>query len=253
MDVKLRDRFLAGWTKYFPDVELPIVFFYTDAADRGKLLRTPNRHRCLICDLGRVRRGASVSFAHDTVGCLGGKRYLGFSQALRPEFPYFLSCGIPGKIKGERYKKSPELVTEQMKHQLPFSAPARYIVFKRWDRLEEVDDPLAAIFFAAPDVLAALFTLANFDEARSDAVITPFCAGCAAIVHYPYHQLATEHPRAILGMFDISARPCVPADRLTFAIPWPKFLRMIADMEASFLTTASWGKVKRRLQKSPTI
>jgi len=253
MDINLKERFLAGWTKYFPGAELPIVFFYTDDPDQGKPLRPPTRHRCLICDLGRVRRGTSVCFAHNTIGCLGGKRYLGFPQALRPEFPYFLSTGIPGQKKCERFKKSPKLVTEQMKHQLPFAAPARYIVFKRWDRLEEGDDPLAAIFFAAPDVLAALFTLANFDETRSDAVITPPCAGCAAIVHYPYRQLAAERPRAILGMFDISARPCVPPDRLTFAVPWPKFLRMVANMDVSFLTTATWGKVRRRLQKRPTI
>jgi len=29
-----------------------------------------------------------------------------------PHFEYFLSCGIPGKLEGERYKKSPELVKE---------------------------------------------------------------------------------------------------------------------------------------------
>lgn len=27
-----------------------------------------------------------------------------------PNFEYFLSCGIPGKLEGERYKKTPELV-----------------------------------------------------------------------------------------------------------------------------------------------
>ena len=33
-----------------------------------------------------------------------------FTQAGSPTFDYFLSCGIPGTVEGERYKKSPELV-----------------------------------------------------------------------------------------------------------------------------------------------
>lgn len=33
---------------------------------------------------------------------------------IRPDFEYFLSCGIPGKMEGEPDKKSPELVKEIM-------------------------------------------------------------------------------------------------------------------------------------------
>jgi hypothetical protein len=39
-----------------------------------------------------------------------------------------------------------------------------YIVFKRWDKLDEGDDPTAMVFFAVSDALSGLFTLANFDE-----------------------------------------------------------------------------------------
>ena len=31
--------------------------------------------------------------------------YLGFSEKVRPNFEFFLSCGIQGKFEGERYKK----------------------------------------------------------------------------------------------------------------------------------------------------
>ena len=47
-----------------------------------------------------------------------------------PNFEYFLSCGIPGELEGERYKKSPEIVLEFMKKAPCFKAPARYTVFK---------------------------------------------------------------------------------------------------------------------------
>jgi hypothetical protein len=49
-------------------------------------------------------------------------------------------------------------------------------------------------------------------------------------------------------MFDVSARPFVPEDTLTFAAPLSKFTRMIDNMEESFLITASWEKVQKRIK-----
>ena len=140
------------------------------------------------------------------------------------------------------------LVEQQLKQHPPFEAPGSTIVFKRWDRLDEQDDPAVVVFFAPSDVLSGLFTLANFDEVDSQAVIAPFGAGCASIVYHPLHELESQRPRAVLGMFDVSARPCVPSEVLTFAIPWPKFVRMVENMEESFLITGSWHKVRTRMR-----
>jgi uncharacterized protein (DUF169 family) len=183
------------------------------------------------------------------VGCPGGKKYLGFAENLMPDFEYFLSCGIPGKMEGERYKKTPEMVKEYMqKHAPAMKAPGRFIIFKRWDKLEEADNPEVVIFYTRPDVLAGLFTLASFDEAEQNMVIAPFGSGCASIVQYPYLETKEAAPRAIIGMFDISARPFVPADMLTFAVPLSKFTRMVDNMEESFLITPSWAKVQKRIK-----
>ncbi|MCS7186282.1 MAG: DUF169 domain-containing protein, partial [Armatimonadota bacterium] len=178
----------------------------------------------------------------------GGRRYLGFSQELRPDFEHFLSHGIPGKVEGERYKKSPELVRELLKFYQPIQAPAKYAVFKRWDKLEPNDEPMVVIFVEKPDLIAALFTLANYDHPDLNGAIAPFGSGCSSIVYNPLRELQSENPRAVLGMFDISARPYVPPENLTIAIPWTKFIRMVDNMEESFLTTSSWEKVKRRLK-----
>ena len=48
---------------------------------------------------------------------------------------------------------------------------------------------MVAIFFAPPNVLSGLFTLANFDEPLPNGVIAHFGAGCASIVDYPYKEL----------------------------------------------------------------
>jgi len=103
------------------------------------------------------------------------------------------------------------------------------------------------IFFALPDVLSGLFTLSGFDESDVNAVIAPFCAGCGSIVHWPFLEQQAERPRAVLGMFDVSARPYVQKQLLTFAAPMRKFSRMLDNMDESFLTTHSWERVKARL------
>jgi hypothetical protein len=164
-----------------------------------------------------------------------------------PNFEYFLSCGIPGKLEGERYKKNPALVREAMKYSPVFKAPRSFIVFKRWDLIEESDDTDVVIFFATPDILSGLFTLANFDESEPNGVFSPFGSGCSTIVQYPYLEKSSGHPRGVIGMFDISARPYVPSNTLTFSVPMNRFVKMIENMEESFLITGSWKRVQKRI------
>jgi len=249
MDTEFKERFLKDWNRYFPGAALPVGFYYSHSADPKCMPKPPKGHRCMIGDLTKARGGKTVIFNADAIGCGGGKRYCGFAQKLAPQFEYFLSYGIPGKLEGERYKKSPEMVKELMKHQKPSKAPGEYIVFKRWDHMEKDDQPLVVIFFATPDVLSGLFTLANFDEPNPNGVFSPFCAGCASIVDYPYKELKSSENRAVLGMFDVSARPSVPSTVLTLAVPWPKFVRMVDNMKESFLITKSWNKIKARMKK----
>jgi hypothetical protein len=239
--------FAQRWKKYFAAAELPIGYFYADQVRAEDLHETVNEHRCLIGNLNRVRAGFPFVYDAAMPGCSGGKRYSGFSQKLRPKFEYFLSCGIPGEMEGERYKKSPELVEQYLKDRPPFQAPGKHLVFKRWDKFRADEQPLAVIFFAAPDVLAGLFTLANYDVAHPDGVIAPMGSGCASIITYPYLEANSENPRCILGMFDVSARPRVPASTLTFAIPMERFEQMVRNMDESFLITGSWNSVRERL------
>ena len=70
-------------------------------------------------------------------------------------------------MEGERYLRTPEHVKEFLKYQQRLPVGGKNLVFKRWDKLEEHDNPEVAIFFATPDVLSGLFTLANFDQAQS--------------------------------------------------------------------------------------
>jgi hypothetical protein len=247
MKPDLNETFISRWKKYFPKAELPIAYFYTDEISAKEMESTEKEHRCLICNVHHVQSGKPFIYSSQSSGCPGGKRYTGFSQELRPDFEYFLSCGIPGKMEGERYKKSPRLVKAFLKESIPFKAPGKFLIFKRWDTLSENEQPLAVILFASADVLSGLFTLANFDRADRHGVITPMGSGCASIIYYPFEESKSKDPRCILGMFDVSARPCVPENTLTFTIPMTRFVEMLQNMDESFLSTESWNVVKKRI------
>ena len=250
MDMKIVEKFSQLWSKYFNVAELPVTFYYTDEAGHAELPKRDSVPRCVIGAIAKVREGNSYCFDAESIGCFGGRRYLGFATKIMDDFEYFLSCGIPGKLRGERYKKSPELVRETMKHAPSFKAPARFVVFKRWDMLQKSDDPAVVIFFAQPDVLSGLFTLASFDEAEPNGVFAPFGSGCSSIILYPYLERNSPRPRAVIGMFDPSARPFVPPNTLTFSVPMNKFSSMIENMEESFLITDTWKAIQKRM-KSP--
>jgi hypothetical protein len=247
MDPQFSTHFITQWSKYFNRAELPVAFYYTDHVSEEDTRASVVENRCLIGNLKRVRQGYPFVYDVHTRGCSGGKRYSGFSHTLRPDFEYFLSCGIAGKLEGERYKRDPGLVSQYMLQHPPFEAPASYLVFKRWDKLEEYEEPTAVVFFATGDVLSGLFTLANYDQAEPDAVVAPMGAGCASIIGYPLEQARLDTPRCVLGMFDVSARPHVKPDELTFAVPYGRLVQMVGYMDESFLITDSWDKIRSRI------
>jgi uncharacterized protein (DUF169 family) len=251
MDISFRQDFMVLWKRFFGDAELPIAFYYTNKEGRAELVKPRTVHRCVIAALQLIREGRALCFDAESIGCLGGRRYLGFNEALRPDFEYFLSCGIPGKVEGERYKKTPDIAAKSVKLASSFRAPAKFIVFKRWDSLNGSDEPDVVVFFAQSDVLSGLFTLANFDETEPNAVFTPFGSGCSSIVQYPFLEKDADRPRAVIGLFDVSARPFVPKNTLSFSVPMSKFERMVQNMEKSFLITNSWKKLQERIQGLP--
>ncbi len=127
MDIKSSKYFMDQWSKYFASAELPVAYFYTDQPHQADIDASQTVNRCLIGNLKRVRQGFPFVYNAHTQGCSGGKRYTGFSHTLRPNFEYFLSCGIPGEMEGERYKRDPALVKQYLLQHPPFDAPGTYL------------------------------------------------------------------------------------------------------------------------------
>ena len=229
--------------------ESPLGVYYTNDQPEGI---TPKEgiQGCMIGLLQNARKkGMTVYFDKTHFGCPGGAYYMGFFESPRPNIEYFLSCGITGEMEGERYIKTPERAREYFSRMIPRRAPATYCVFKPIDQFQTGMEPEVVVFFIPPDILSGLFTLTNYALERTDAVYAPFGSGCGAILTYPLKETVREQPRAVLGMFDVSARPMVEKDILTLAMPYSIFIRLLENAAGSFLETASWKKIHQRIQK----
>jgi hypothetical protein len=250
MDPGTRTEFIQLWEKFFPGEYLPITFEISPELRGIQKAKIPPGWRCFVCDLTKVRNGTDLAFNSESISCRGGRRFCGYEPETPPDFKYFLSYGIEGTLEGERYKKSPDIVEQWQENMKPIGSAGKFLLFRRWDHLGEDDNPSVVIFFARPEVISGLFTLVNFDRKDPFGVITPMGSGCSSIVYHPWHEEQSDDPRAVLGMMDPSARPCVPVDMLTFAVPMRKFVTMISDMKESFLITPSWDRVKNKIVQS---
>lgn len=246
MEMAIKERFIEKWTRYFPGCELPVACFYSDSPGSAEFPEKPKENKrgytCLFSQLAAVRKGKDRAFNQDNLGCFGAGGTLGFTpMEMDDHMVDFL-------VNVERFKKSREHVMGMAAANPPTPAGGKYLVFKRWDRLTEADTPQVVFFFVGADAIAGLHTLANFDTTDPHGVIAPFGSGCDTLIGFAMKELASDNPRAVLGLFDPPARGCVKAHLLNFSAPWPKLLTMIDNMDDCFLNTYIWEGIQKRMK-----
>jgi len=246
MNIEIKERFMEAWKKHFPGSELPIACYYSNEINNVEFPNAPKPNAkgftCIFAQIAPVRKGRARAFNKENLGCFGSFLPFGFDTEVTEEVKNYV-CNV------ERVKKSYDHVDSIYEHRPPKQAPGKYLVFKRWDTLEEQDDPQVVFFFGNPDVIAGLHGLANFDTMTPYGVIAPFGTGCDSIVGFPMHELESDQPKAVLGALDPSVRIRFKPHILTFSAPWPKFLSMLENMDESFLATDGWSKVKSRFSR----
>ena len=252
----------------------PVALIWADAVPEGAATFQPGRWGCVVSLFASASTKERTSaFDRQTYGCYGGGTGLGFGMCYE-SFPggvdgfcRFLADGnekteegrkigeqlaagagrrmADDFLHGERYLKDPDS-TRRFLNVLPTQdIPAQCVVVKPLSLADpEVDDIKSVTFFVNPDQLSALVILANYADAGEDNVIIPWGAGCQAIGVMSYRELTREHPRAVVGLTDISARKTVRGslgrDAMSFTAPWPVFEKMEANVEGSFLQRETW-------------
>lgn len=226
----------------------PVAIIFSNDKPAGALQFQEGRWGCVMSMMTAAAKGRTACFDRATCGCTGGRVGLGFGEAYS-QFPggieNFLSTGIEDR-EGEAYKKTPE-VAKAFFDQLPITdIPFNYVIFKPLSQVTAQDNPQLVVFYATPDQLSALVVLANYDRTTS-AVSIPFGAGCQTTCLIPFHESQQDVPHAIVGTTDISARPYVDPDILTFTVPYKMFTEMESNVAGSFLEKEAWQKVRQRI------
>src|SRR4030066_1493467 len=131
--------------------EYAVLFRYADDLPKGTLFPPEGARTCLFALLAKTRtEGLPVALSPSHHGCPGGGYYLGFLDTPREGIEYFLSCGIPGKMEGERYIKTPELARAPLAQGPARPAPKRYGLFTRAYLPHSSVVSAVVVFFATP-------------------------------------------------------------------------------------------------------
>ena len=214
---------------------LPIAFWYGDTAVNAES-RVP---RCMIGAIRKVCDGNALTLTAENVQCGGGGLYTAF-RPMQERVPTFVS-------EIEHYKQTPEQVRQYVESLDIEITNKPYLNFVRVDKLTSWEGVEAVVFFATPDILSGLCTWTFFDNDAEDAVVTKFASGCAAVVSFATVENRKGGRRCFLGMFDPSARPLVPKNEHTFAVPMSRFREMLATMSDSALYQHAFSVVRRRI------
>lgn len=227
----------------------PIVALYDcdPAADLGPLVEARGRACCFayyqrwVAGETLVVRRGDGSFSAPRDGCPGMQRALGFVEAYPPWMANFLTDGANGAPMGEGLKASPRLAQEFLDRARP-PRPKGDTMLMGPLRLERWADVRTVTFFADPDRLAALMTLASFWSGRDDEIAAPFSSGCGLMWREVANQ---ERDRAVLGCTDIAMRRYLPPEILSLTVSPARFERMLSFPDTAFLTREWWGELLR--------
>ena len=229
-------EFHHQYEAYFgPGAPLPLAL----SASGEPLGEVRATHGCLFKLLGDVQAGAAVSLDADSINCMGGKFYCGFTPSA-PRMLDFVS-------RKEKYKISPECVADAVENMEVPACPGRFLNFRRLDSVADFDGCIGLIFFVPPDLLSGLFAWANYDEPNIHAVQCPWGSGCSQTVSALVRENARGGHHCFIGMLDISARPYFAPDILSFSIPMSRFAAM-ADTFSRCCVAGSpaWQKLRQR-------
>jgi uncharacterized protein (DUF169 family) len=255
----------------------PVAIIWTDEKPEKAIQFKKGKSSCVMYLFSAAARGKTAVVDNETFGCFGGGTGLGFSNQYvnfpgGPDcFYHFLSTGnerfekgkgvareigkflkkefLEDFLQGERYQKSPEMVKKFIDLLPIMQIPRKYVLFKPLKDVDPIkEEPVVVVFTANPDQLSALVVLANFSRESNESVIVPFSAGCQAIGIYPYSEVKSENPRAVIGLIDISTRKNLKRmgrDLFTFAMPLKMFKEMEENVEESFLKRTTWESLMR--------
>lgn len=206
---------------------------------------------CAIGHIWRARKKKKPAyFDANHFGCPGGAFFLGFMKPQTETIIHYVSTGVPGRMEGELYCDSPDVLRAIFDHIDPRACSDDYCVVKPLSQFKVVEVPELVAFFARPETLSGLHQLAAFVTHDPEVVVSPWGAACTNLIAWPRKYLYEGKPKAVLGGWDPSARMFFKTDEISFTVPYEMFTRMVERFEESFLMTKTWATVRKKINRS---
>ena len=214
----------------------------------------PQNGHCTIPSLlmhcVRLGKKTAADSAHSP--CHGSKSGFGFGgMANRQRSAWSMSVvpeeireTIAHKSKGMSYFKNPEIALIQLEPIKDYGDGSDVIVFQDVDEAIEENRPIeVVVFIVDPTRLAALQQLAAYSKTTpGPAAIMQYGHACEQVYAIPRSEGESDYPHAVIGMTDMYARRFVDKDKLSFAVPYKLYNRMMNDIDESFLLKEKYAE-----------
>jgi uncharacterized protein (DUF169 family) len=260
----------------------PVVLEWTDEKPKSAVEFGKNKWGCVMFHFAAALKGRTAVISRDTFGCQGGGVGMGFGNTYTV-FPggcecfyRFLADGNEDDpearkigeamaasgardmaddfLKGERYLKDAD-ATRRFVESVPITdIPAKYVVFRPLREEDLESDTVKSItLVVTPDQLSALVVLANHEHPERENVGIPYAAGCQVLGIFMYREGEKEHPRALVGLTDLSARKnlehIIGKDKMTFSMTPAMFKSMESNVDGSFFHRHTWAMLKKTMKR----
>ena len=222
--------------------------YFSDEKPTNSLELKKKGSGCIVPMILKASTGIPLVVTEESTGWPCSAFYLGFQDTIFEGIEYFLSNKDDFWRPCERFIQSPALAKSLINNIHPVKPEKHYLVVKPLEDFGADEEPESVLLFVNADQLSALVFLSHYDAPESmDRVLAPFASSCMALITLPLKLARNKEEKAVIGNFDISARTRMPADLLSFAMPYI-FLKKLAEiLPESFLTTENWNTLKERI------
>ena len=226
----------------------PCGIYFSDSKPENSLELKKKGNGCIVPFILKASTGAPFVVSEESTGWPCSAFYLGFQDTIFEGIEYFLSNKDDFWRPCEKFIKTPALAKSFVDNMNPVKPDKKYLIIKPLEDFGECEEPESVLFFVNADQLSALVFLSHYEAPESiDRVLAPFASSCAALVTYPLKIARNNDNKAVIGNFDIAARIRMPADLLSFAMPYAFLKKLAGFLPESFVTTHNWETIKNRI------
>jgi len=224
-----------------------VYFSDEKPADAFELKKKGNG--CIVPLILKASTGVPLVIGEESTGWPCSAFYLGFQDTIFEGIEYFLSNKDDFWRPCERFIQNPEMAKAFVDNVNPVKPDKQYVVVKPLENFTDGEEPESVLFFVNADQLSALVFLCHYNSPGSmDRVLAPFASSCMALITLPLKLARNKEEKAVIGHFDIAARTRMPADLLSFSLPYAFLKKLAGFLPESFLTTHNWGILKSRIE-----